>query len=58
MNFIYLFSCKSISKYFRGGETHTHTHTHTYIYIYIVVELGIYVRGDKIKRQDWKKKLI
>ena len=37
MNFIYLFSCRSISKYFRGGETNI------YIYIYLRTNLSFFI---------------
>ena len=37
MNFIYIFSWKSISKYFRGGETNI------YIYIYLRANLNFFI---------------
>ena len=37
MNFIYLFSCRSTSKYFRGEETNI------YIYIYIRANLNFFI---------------
>ena len=39
MNFIYLFSCRSISKYFRGGETNIYI----YIYIYLWANLNFFI---------------
>ena len=36
MNFIYLFPCRSISKYFREGETNI------YIYIYIRTNINFF----------------